>query len=505
MEYSGEKPGKNKYTPKKAVKILLYCVEIIQILLGIVFFAYFYKMNMWPIKYLVYVFIITVVVLVAVLILKRWKWGCIVSLILSTAIIVVQCIGCYYVYITNNTLNKITGSVNKRTNIICVLVLKDNEAESIEDAKDYTFGILDSIDRDNTDATISKINDKVGKEIETEKYDNYLNLAASLYSGNADAIIINNAFVDIISDFDGYTNFEYEIKSIFSNVITEEETTVEEPTTEQVSEEVPFDITKDTFHVYLSGIDTTGDVTTKSRSDVNIIMSINPTTRQILLLSTPRDYYVPLSISNGVKDKLTHAGLYGVEVSMETLEMLYGIDIDYFVRMNFTGFTDIVNALGGIEVYSEYSFSADGFYYNSGYNTLNGEAALRFARERHSFASGDNQRGKNQMEVIKAVIYKVENSNLLDDYAAILNSVSNCMQTNMTTKEISKLVKMQLNTETPWNVVSYSVTGMGQSQYTYTVPGMRAYVMEPDTETVNSAKALLKRVEAGKKLKQTEE
>lgn len=195
----------------------------------------------------------------------------------------------------------------------------------------------------------------------------------------------------------------------------------------------------------------------------------------------------------------------GFDVSMETLEMLYGIDINYFVRMNFTGFTDIINALGGIEVYSEYSFSADGFYYQAGYNTLMGEAALRFARERKTFATGDNQRGKNQMEVIKAVIAKVENSNILNDYTSILNSISGCMQTNMSSEEISKLVKLQLSTGTPWNVVSYGVTGFGQSQYTYTVPSMRAYVMEPDTNTVNEAKRLLKRVKNGKKLKATEE
>lgn len=497
----------DKYTPDKKIKILLYIVELVQILTGVGFFIYFYKMNMWPVKHLVYVSVVMVLAVVVALVLKRWKWGCVVSAILSVVIIVIQSIGCYYVYVTENTISTITGNANKITNVVNVLVLKDDEAITISDAKDYNFGIMSSTDRENTDEAVSKINDELGQGINTEESDNFLSLAASLYSGETDAIIINSAYVDIICDFDGYKDFKDEIRIIYTYTITEEETTEEVTTAPEIetTTEKPFEITEDTFNVYLSGIDTTGDVTTQSRSDVNIIMSINPSTKQILLLSTPRDYYVPLSISDGVKDKLTHAGLYGVNVSMDTLGMLYDIEIDYFVRMNFTGFTDIINALGGVEVYSEYSFSVDGFSYQAGYNSLMGEAALRFARERKTFATGDNQRGKNQMEVIKAVVEKIENSSLLDNYTSILDSISGSMQTNMSSEEISKLVKMQLSTGTPWNVVSYGVTGSGQSQYTYTVPNMRAYVMEPDTQTIDEAKRLLKRVENGKKLKKTEE
>lgn len=495
-----EKAGIQRYKPNKVVRAILYVIEVLQILTAFGFFAYFYKMNMWPVKYLVYVSVIMLIVLIVVFVLKRWKWGCIVSVILSIIMIGLQCAGIYFVNITNKTIGEITDKANTNTNVICVLVLNENKAKNIQDAKDYNFGILTELDREKTDATIEKINSDTGTEIATTEYDNLLNLAASLYSNKTDAIIINNAYVDIINDFEGYQNFENQIRSIYANVITEKE----EPKETKKTESKNFDITKDTFNVYISGIDVSGDVTTKSRSDVNIIMSINPSTKQILLLSTPRDYYVPLSISNGVKDKLTHAGLYGVDVSMETLEQLYGIQIDYYVRMNFTGFTDIINILGGIEVYSEYTFSAKGYHFKSGYNTLYGEAALVFARERHSFASGDNQRGKNQMEVIKAVIDKAENSSLLDDYASILQSVSGCMQTDMSVTDISKLVKMQLSRKISWNVQSYSVTGSGQSQYTYTVPNARAYVMEPNVESVSEAKKLLERVRSGKKLKKTE-
>ena len=191
-------------------------------------------------------------------------------------------------------------------------------------------------------------------------------------------------------------------------------------------------VTKECFNVYISGIDTEGDVTAKSRSDVNIIMSINPVTHQVLLLSTPRDYYVPLSISNGVKDKLTHAGNYGIKMlSMDTLEMLYDIKLDLILfDWNFTGFVDIIDALGGIDVVSDYSFSTHGYSYSEGLNSnLSGIQALWSARERHAFAEGDNQRGRDQMKVIEAVIKKAQSSALLNNYDEIFANISKSFQT----------------------------------------------------------------------------
>jgi len=482
---------KEKFKLGLIPKIALYTVEFIQIILMAVFFVYFDTMGMWPIKYMVYILIGILVVFVVCLVLKRWKWGCVLSFILSLILIIIAIIGNYYIYKTHKTLDQITENVNVKTNIICTLVLKGDVAENINDARDYNFGVLGTIDRENTDSTISRINEELGQSIFTTEYDNILSLANALISKEVNAIIINNAYVDIIADYEGYEDFEEKIKSIYANVIRTEIIVEEEEEEEEEEVEKAFEITRDPFNVYISGIDTTGNVTTQSRSDVNIIMSINPTTKQILLLSTPRDYYVELSNSNGIKDKLTHAGLYGIDVSMETLEMLYGIEIDYYIRMNFTGFTDIINALGGIEVYSDYAFNAKGYYYNKGYNNLTGEAALHFARERKSFASGDNQRGKNQMAVIEGVIAKATSSALLNDYTTLLESISDSMQTNMNKLEIAKLVKMQLDSGSEWNVVSESVTGKGRSEYTFSIPSAKAYVMEPDMETVAKAKELL--------------
>ncbi len=252
------------------------------------------------------------------------------------------------------------------------------------------------------------------------------------------------------------------------------------------------------FVLYVSGVDTWGSAGARSRSDVNILAVVNTNTKEVLLVSTPRDYYVPLSNSNGVKDKLTHAGIYGIDTSIGTLELLYGVDIQYYVRMNFTGFVNIVDAVGGVDVYSDTTFSVgDAFSYTEGINHMNGIEALAFARERHSFAGGDRARGTHQMEVIKAVLNKCTSSAILYNYADVMNSISGCFTTNMPQDKIASLVRMQLGDMAQWTITSMSVDGTGASKTTYTVPGKKAYVMIPDDTTVQRAKESIATVLGG--------
>lgn len=249
------------------------------------------------------------------------------------------------------------------------------------------------------------------------------------------------------------------------------------------------EVPEGSFVMYISGVDTWGSAAAKSRSDVNILAVVNTNTKNILLVSTPRDYYVPLSISGGVKDKLTHAGIYGVDASVGTLELLYGVDISYYVKINFTGFVGIVDALGGVDVYSDADFTVgDAFTYTEGINHMSGIEALAFARERHSFASGDRSRGTHQMEVIKAVLNKCASSAILTNYAEVMNSMSGCFTTNMPKDKIASLVRMQLNDMAQWSITSMSVDGSGASRTTYTVSSKKAYVMIPDENTVKQAK-----------------
>ena len=303
-----------------------------------------------------------------------------------------------------------------------------------------------------------------------------------LKSAKIGAIIINEAYTGIASDVEGYEWVETELKKIASmGYEVEQETKIETP------EEVP-----ETFVMYLSGIDTYGGVSARSRSDVNILAVVNTKTKDILLLSTPRDAYLAYNQTGGAKDKLTHAGIYGVEASMDALEQLYDINIDYYLRLNFTGFMDIIDALGGIDVNSEYKFTVEPIKtYEVGMNHLNGIEALAFARERYSFEDGDFQRAKNQMEVIRALVQKAASSSLLTNYNSVMNAVSGSFETSMPEEQIAALVRMQLSDMSQWNIKSYTTAGAGRYAETYSMPGQNLYVIDLAPEAVEEAKKLI--------------
>ena len=263
-------------------------------------------------------------------------------------------------------------------------------------------------------------------------------------------------------------------------------------------------ITKEPFVVYLSGVDTRGDLTDKARSDVNIIAAVNPVTKQVVLINTPRDYYVDLAGTNS-KDKLTHAGLYGVQTSMDTLGNLYGVDVQHYIRINFAGFINVIDALGGVDVYSDQAFTSVGSpgYYDpttfvEGWNHLDGKAALAFARERHAFKTGDVQRGINQMKVIDAMLNKIKSPALLMGFTKILDAVSDSFVTSLSQNQISALVRMQLSDFAEWNIERYTVTGTsGSSTKCYSAKGQKLYVMKPDENSVAKAKEMIAAVLGG--------
>lgn len=263
-------------------------------------------------------------------------------------------------------------------------------------------------------------------------------------------------------------------------------------------------ITKEPFVLYLSGVDNRGELTEKARSDVNILAVVNPTTKRVALINTPRDYYVDLAGTDS-KDKLTHAGLYGVETSMATLGNLYGIQVDHYIRIDFSGFISIIDAVGGVDVYSDQAFTSVGSpgYYDpttfaEGWNHLDGKSALAFARERHAFASGDIQRGINQMKVIDAMANKLKSPTVLMSFSKLMDAVSNCFVTSLSQEQISALVRMQLGDLANWDIESCSVTGSsGKSSQCYSAKGQSLYVMKPDESSVSKAKELIASVLGG--------
>lgn len=318
--------------------------------------------------------------------------------------------------------------------------------------------------------------------LSTEEYNDLNQLADALLDHEIDGIILNEAYLGLYEDSEEYADFPKSLKILYTQT-TENVVETSEPVGEVIN-------------IYISGSDTRDkSLPARSRSDVNIIASVNTKTHEVLLLSTPRDYFVPLSISDGIPDKLTHAGIYGVEVSMDTLSMIYGIDIDYYFRINFTGFVDIIDALGGIEVDSDYAFRDwDGkFWFEEGLNSLNGEQALAFARERHAFPDGDFQRGRNQMKVITAVMDKALSPSILTSYTSILDSVQGYMETNIPYDFMAKMVRQQLSDNKSWDIQSFSVTGTGDYQIPYS-DSQPASVIIPDDASIEEAKEKLAQV-----------
>ena len=457
------------------------------------FMAILIKTKMLPSKLLLLAGVLFLMFVVCVCLLT-WNTGktgrMITGSVMTMALLIVLMIGTPYLTKAVNTLNKLTG-VNVEVADVGVYVKNESSIQIITDLNGKTVGILGILDRDNTDKALQELENQAGTLDPTE-YIGLSELADGLLEEEVDAILLNNAFLDLLTETEGYEDILDKIHEIHTQ---KTETVIEKVEDETKDKWNIMDLFGDeeegkedrVFTMYISGIDNRGGLIAKSRSDVNILATINVDTRQVLLVSTPRDYYVPLPISNGQCDKLTHAGIYGVDVSIGTLEMLYGIDIDYYFRVNFSGFEKIIDALGGVTVNSDYTFTTGGGYsFQKGENHLNGAQALAFARERKSFREGDRQRGRNQMAVIKAVINKAMSPAILSSYADLMESVAGNFETSMPYDMIAELVRDMLEKGGSWNIVSYSVNGSGDSRRPYSM-STNAYVMIPDQETVDTA------------------
>ena len=448
---------------------------------------------------------------------------------IAAVLILVLCVGCAVVstvvsdvYETmNNVLGDPSGEEEKPTR--SVYVLQDDPAQSIADAAEYVFGKIDRYDTENVQQAVDAIGIATGKTPKVMEYSSLTAMVDALYAGEVDAIIVSDVNLDILANDDNYTDIFSRVRLLYSVEIdeqpavsdttptteptapTEEPVTApsEEPTTEPVATEPP-DVSNTPFLVYVGGSDTRSAYLSKSRNDVNILAVVNPVTKQILLINTPRDFFVENPAGNNALDKLTHCGLYGVENSAQALAQLYDQNVEYYAQINFAGFETMIDAIGGVTIYSDVSFyTIEGYYIAKGENTLGGAKALSFARERSNVAGGDETRGENQMKVIRAVIQKLTTgTTVITRYAEILDSLKGMFTTNLTMDEISLLVKMQLSDMASWEVLTYSVTGFHSYGVNYSDPGRELYVMEPNMETVDAAKALIQRVLDGEVLTQ---
>ena len=395
--------------------------------------------------------------------------GKFIGIVLSILMSIILMAGIVYFMKFRNAMSDIGGVTSQVDNMI-VAVRRNDLAENIQDIESYQFGYPFGVEPDNTDRVIRDVEHIIGRKINLSKFSTITDLTDALLSGEIDAAIYNEAFNSVIAEHIG--DYDEQIKVIYrygiEREIKQKKTNIEEP-----------------FNVYISGIDAEGPITVNSRSDANIIMTVNPNTRKILLTTTPRDYYVTIpEISGEKRDKLTHAGIYGVDASIATLEEIYGVDINYYVKVNFTSFITIIDALGDVEVESEYTFEGRGHQFQKGINHMDGEAALAFSRERYSFKSGDNQRGKNQESVLKAILQKAMSPAILRNAGEIFSKIDGCVETNMTETEITKLINMQLSDNKKWEIESIASTGTGDRQPCFSSGSQLLYVMWPDENSI---------------------
>ena len=514
------------------------------------------KSGLLPEKYripAVAVLILLPVILAVLLWNMNHRIRFVIGLVLWFFVIAALIFGSFWI---RNFSQKMSDIVETGAEIVkmSVYVRSDDPAENLENTKGYKYGVLQSLDRENTDRLVKELEEEDGISAETKEYTGIIQLVDGLRSGEVDAVIMNSAFMDVVSEMEGYEtvpqelrllaekNLEYRVNAVtdadaasqtmdggkepeLSDGMDADSAAEGHPETpagsgssvaassqngtgnESSSSEMPSSMNygsdpEGVYTVYVSGIDSRDGMVARSRTDSNILITANMNTKQMLILSTPRDYYVPLSISGGAKDKLTHAGIYGIQVSMDTMEMLYRTRIPWYVRVNFEGFTRIIDMLGGITVYSDYEFDSKnilGYHFNQGENQMNGEEALVFARERFSFQEGDRQRGKNQMAVIKGVLAKLDTTDVLTDFSKYLDALEGSFETNITYDMITDVVQKVIGNTGEWELFTYSVNGTGGNEVPYSLTSP-VYVMIPDEATVDQANALINKVKNGERL-----
>ncbi len=354
-----------------------------------------------------------------------------------------------------------------------VYVLQEDPAQELADAADYVFGRVQE-----EEAAQTALETALGKAPAYAEYATVFALVDALREGACGAVLLEEAYQVSVGDARGYEWTQTDMRKLG----------VLELPVEEEPMEVPPD-TPDRFLLYLSGSDTFGDISTRSRSDVNILAAVDVPAREVLLVATPRDYYVSFSRTDGEKDKLAHTGIYGVAASVDALETLYQVDIDYYLRVNFTGFVEIIDALGGVNVYSDRKFTVENIRtYEEGYNQLTGIEALAFVRERMSFPEGDFQRAKNQMEVIRAVVEKAASPALVWNFSQVLEALEGTFETNLPEEQILALAP-KLSGD--WKVDTFTAGGESAYRETWSMPGQELYVLLPRESSVEEARNLL--------------
>ena len=459
---------------------IIYLVLTITTISSVTFLYYINKLNILSFKYFIILIIIVILLLLLIIfkllrkktrVFSKIIFG-LISIILSFCYIV----GIKYVQSTINFVEKVTNVVEYEKQTYSVLVHNESSYNNISDLNDKNIGFVsltNSLENVN-----NKLQESSGITFISKEYTDISEVIESIKNNQVDAIVLEQSFVDSLEQND------YHLGDSVRSIYTFELKVKKEKSTQKV------DVINEPFVLYISGSDSWDSLYSNFRSDVNILAIVNPNKHKILLLSIPRDTYVQLHNTTGTKDKLTHAGLYGVEMSKNTLEDFLNLDINYYAKVSFNTLIDVVDVIGGIDLYSEKSFRAwtnHNCRFKEGINSVDGKCALAFARERMSYSTGDIHRGQNQQQVITKIIQKLSNPSILIKYNEILNSIDGSFETDMSYDEITSLVKYQLDNFVNWEVESIVIEGEGKLLPTYSLGSKPLYVMIPNEESVSSA------------------
>lgn len=478
-----------------------YVILGIQLIISIVAVYFCFKLKLIPMKYIIGIIIALLILLVSFFGIiysgeKRSENGAtskrsiitkIISLLLSIALV----LGCTMLIRSDNFIDKVSDAVGQKY-VISVIALKDSDInkKSLDGKK---FGVCYEKDSKTLTTALADMEDEIGQQ-EYTKYDTYIQLADALYNKEVDCIVVGEQFRSQLQV--NHENFDNETKIITSYSYDAKL----EVTTKKT------DVTEKPFSVYVTGIDVYGSLNTVSRSDVNLIVTVNPKTKQILMTSIPRDCEINLH-SNGELDKLTHTGNYGTAETINTIQDLLDMKINYFVRTNFSGMTNIVDALGGITVESDEEFDTlhGNYHIVKGLNEMDGDMALCFVRERKRLKAGDFARGRNQQKVLSALIDKALSPKIITNFDRILTALEGTFETDMTSDEIRSLLNMQLDDMADWNIINVQIEGEYYDCYeTYSMYGTKSDVMKPFNSHIKRVRKLINKVEEGKKITDSE-
>nr|AEP02670.1 CpsA [Streptococcus suis] len=462
-------------------KLVNFALLVLYAIILCLFLVTMYRYNILDFRYLNYIVTLLLVGVAVLAGLLMWrKKARIFTALLLVFSLVITSVGIYGMQEVVKFSTRLNSNSTFSEYEMSILVPANSE---ITDVRQVTSVLAPAeYDQENITALLDDISKMESTQLATSPATSYLTAYQSMLNGESQAMVFNGVFTNILENED--PDFSSKVRKIYSFKVTQTVDTA----TEQVS--------GDSFNIYISGIDTYGPISSVSRSDVNIIMTVNRATHKILLTTTPRDSYV--AIADGGQnqyDKLTHAGIYGVNASVHTLENLYGIDISNYIRLNFTSFLQLIDLVGGIDVENTQEFTSGGYNFPVGTVHLDAEQALIFVRERYSLANGDNDRGQNQEKVIAALIKKLSSPDNLANYQAILTGLEGSIQTDLSLETIMGLVNTQLESGTQFTVESQALTGTGRSDLSsYAMPGSQLYMMEINQDSLEQAKAAIQSV-----------